>query len=166
MNMIVKSGEKTKTVKVIKKEGDLFTIALDDKIYTLDIVKVENAVYSILHNGQSINMEMIEGDSQGAYKVNTLHNYFEVSVEPAITIQGNGNRKKQTHQLVKAPMPGKIVRVKVAAGDKVEAGTPLVVLSAMKMENEIHSTASGTVIKVAVKEDDLVRDGQLLVEIG
>jgi biotin carboxyl carrier protein len=165
MKMIVKSGKDEKAVKVINKVGDLFTIAINDKEYQLDIIKVEEGVYSILYGGRSINMEMIEGDNPGSYKVNTLHAYFEVDVVPVSSPLGEGKSKKDTHQMIKAPMPGKIVKIKVAPGDKVEKGTPLVVLSAMKMENEIRSEGKGIVSKIKVKEDELVKDGQIMIDI-
>ncbi len=165
MKMLVKSGNKEKSIKVINKEGDIFTVSIGDKTYTLDVVKVEEGVYSILNNGNSINMEMIASDQPGNYKVNTLYNSFNVDVVTASTISPNGKAKKEAHQLIKSPMPGKIVKVKVKEGDLVEAGTPLVVLSAMKMENEIKSEGKGTVTKVTVKENELVKDGQLLIDI-
>lgn len=165
MKMLVKSGKKEKSIKVLNKEGDIFTVSIGEKTYTLDVVKVEEGVYSILNNGNSINMEMIASDQPGNYKVNTLYNSFNVDVIPASTISPNGKAKKEAHQLIKSPMPGKIVKVKVKVGDTVEAGTPLVVLSAMKMENEIKSEGNGIVTKVAVKEDELVKDGQLLIDI-
>ncbi len=165
MKMLVKSGKKEKSIKVLNKEGDIFTVSIGEKTYTLDVVKVEEGVYSILNKGNSINMEMIASDQPGNYKVNTLYNSFNIDVTPATTFSPNGKAKKEAHQLIKSPMPGKIVKVKVKVGDTVEVGTPLVVLSAMKMENEIKSEGNGTVTKVAVKEDDLVKDGQLLIDI-
>ena len=60
-------------------------------------------------------------------------------------------------------MPGKIVSVMVKAGDKVEEGTAVVVLEAMKMENELHSPVKGTVTSVMVKKGDTAEKGQLLV---
>ena len=62
-----------------------------------------------------------------------------------------------------APVPGKIVSVMVKAGDKVEEGTAVVVLEAMKMENELHSPVKGTVTSVMVKKGDTAEKGQLLV---
>jgi biotin carboxyl carrier protein len=62
-----------------------------------------------------------------------------------------------------APVPGKIVNVMVSAGDKVEEGTPVVILEAMKMENELHAPKKGTVTAVLVKKGDQAEKGQLLV---
>jgi len=64
-----------------------------------------------------------------------------------------------------APMPGKVVRILVAPGDEVDAHQPLVVVEAMKMENELTAVCAGTVIDVAVSEGDSVESGRLLVVI-
>ncbi len=64
-----------------------------------------------------------------------------------------------------APMPGLIVRVNVAAGDRVEAGQGVVVMEAMKMENELRATSAGTVRSVEVAPGTVVEKGTLLVAL-
>ena len=64
-----------------------------------------------------------------------------------------------------APMPGKVVRVLVAPGDRVEARQPLVVVEAMKMENELTAPRAGTVAEVPVTEGMSVEAGRLLAAI-
>jgi biotin carboxyl carrier protein len=66
---------------------------------------------------------------------------------------------------VKAPMPGLIVRVNVKVGDEVQAGQGLVVMEAMKMENELRATAAGTVKSVEVTAGTAVEKGALLVSL-
>lgn len=68
--------------------------------------------------------------------------------------------------VLKAPMPGLVVRVQVAVGDRVEPGTPLVVLEAMKMENELKATLPGVVVAVRVEVGAAVDKGALLLELG
>ncbi len=63
---------------------------------------------------------------------------------------------------VTAPMPGNILDVKVKAGDSVKAGDTLVILEAMKMENEISAPQDGTVASVNVRKGDVVNSGDLL----
>ena len=67
---------------------------------------------------------------------------------------------------LKAPMPGLIVRVNVQPGDRVQAGQGLVVMEAMKMENELRALAAGTVKAVAVAPGTAVEKGALLVELA
>jgi biotin carboxyl carrier protein len=62
-------------------------------------------------------------------------------------------------------MPGKIVKINVAVGDQVEAGETILILEAMKMENEIKSGVSGTVKTIHVKEGEALDSGVLMLEI-
>jgi biotin carboxyl carrier protein len=64
-----------------------------------------------------------------------------------------------------SPMPGRVLKVLVTEGDAVDAGTPLVVVEAMKMENELSAARSGTVRKVHVTPGQNVESGARLVEI-
>ncbi len=68
--------------------------------------------------------------------------------------------------LVKAPMPGLVVRIEVAEGDVVAAGAGLLVLEAMKMENELKAPAAGTVRAIRVSAGQAVEKGQVLLELG
>ncbi|AHG90952.1 biotin/lipoyl attachment domain-containing protein [Gemmatirosa kalamazoonensis] len=65
-----------------------------------------------------------------------------------------------------APMPGLVVRVNVAVGDAVHAGQGLVVMEAMKMENELRATTAGTVAAIRVEPGTAVEKGAVLVELG
>lgn len=67
---------------------------------------------------------------------------------------------------VTAPMPGTIVSVKVNVGDKVEAGTLVAVLEAMKMENEIFAGVEGTVAGISVSAGDSVNSGDVIVSVN
>jgi biotin carboxyl carrier protein len=67
---------------------------------------------------------------------------------------------------VRAPMPGKILKVLVKPGQEVKEGDPVVVLEAMKMENELRSPVSGTVKAVLVAEGDQAGPDQLLIEFA
>ena len=69
-------------------------------------------------------------------------------------------------EVVKAPMPGNILKINVAPGQKVEEGDVLIVLEAMKMENEIVATKSGTVAQVAVNKGAVVETGAPLIVIA
>ncbi|MEO5799125.1 MAG: acetyl-CoA carboxylase biotin carboxyl carrier protein subunit [Gemmatimonadales bacterium] len=68
--------------------------------------------------------------------------------------------------VLKAPMPGLVVRIAVSEGDVVAAGTGLVVLEAMKMENELKAPAAGTVRGIRVTAGQAVEKGQVLLELA
>ena len=67
---------------------------------------------------------------------------------------------------VLAPIPGLVLRLLVKEGDSVNAGDPVLILEAMKMESEIASTATGVISKVSVKEGASVQEGEVLIEVG
>jgi len=68
--------------------------------------------------------------------------------------------------VIAAPMPGKILRVSVSVGTAVNAGDVLLILEAMKMENEISAPSAGTVKEVRAREGDSVNSGDALVVLG
>ncbi|WP_280524015.1 biotin/lipoyl-containing protein [Enhygromyxa salina] len=65
-----------------------------------------------------------------------------------------------------APMPGRVVKILIAVGERVELGAPAIIVEAMKMENELHAPSAGVVRSVAVAEGDTVDAGQLLIELA
>ena len=67
---------------------------------------------------------------------------------------------------VLAPIPGLILRILVKEGDSVNAGDPVLILEAMKMESEITSTVTGVVKNISVKEGTSVQEGETLIEVG
>ncbi len=75
-------------------------------------------------------------------------------------------RGEAARTVLKSPMPGLVVRIPVAAGDQVAAGAPLVVLSAMKMENELKAAGAAVVTAVRVAAGDAVEKGAVLLELG
>ena len=101
--------------------------------------------------------------------MNTIYFAFDVSVNDAEARYQQKRKKKDadgTTDTIKSPMPGKVVKVLVSKGDRVEKGQTVVVLSAMKMESEYKAGCDGIVSKVAVKEGDTVDGNQLMVIIG
>ena len=75
-------------------------------------------------------------------------------------------RRQTASQTVAAPMPGKVVRVLVAPGDQVEAGQGLLVVEAMKMQNEMKAARAGKILSVAVIPGATVAAGEILATIG
>jgi biotin carboxyl carrier protein len=69
------------------------------------------------------------------------------------------------HQTANAPMPGQVLRILASQGQRVKAGDTLIVLEAMKMEQNINATMDGVVAAILVKSGEIVSPGQMLVEI-
>jgi glutaconyl-CoA decarboxylase len=88
---------------------------------------------------------------------------FQAEVLPPASV---GHAPASRAGPVHPPMPGRIVEVRVRAGQEVQAGQVLVVLEAMKMQNEVPAPAAGTVREVKVREGQLVEARDVLVELG
>ena len=116
---------------------------------------------SVLLNGRSYRV------SKGAGKeiwVNGRLLSMEV-FDPRDLRPGQGVSAKHGRQEIAASMPGKVVRILVAAGDAVAEGQGLVVVEAMKMQNEIKSPKAGRVAEVLVRPDATVGAGEILVVV-
>lgn len=155
-------------LKEISREGNQLTIAVDDEIFNVDLVKVGPAEYSVLHKGRSFNIEVVPGREPKHYTVNTLYFTNEIEVVDAETryIRSRENAAGgHISNIIRSPMPGKIVKILVAAGDMVEAGQTIIIVSAMKMESEFKASKAGIVSEIPVAEGDTVDSNQVLVVI-
>jgi biotin carboxyl carrier protein len=127
---------------------------------TADIIEVEPGVFSVIVDGESY--EVAKTGSE--FEIGGLR--FNVEVEdPRKWTSTTTFRRREGRQAIKAPMPGKVVRLLVKEGDKVAAGQGLIVVEAMKMQNEMKSPRSGRVASVAVREHEAVIGGSILLMI-
>jgi biotin carboxyl carrier protein len=125
----------------------------------------EPGVYSVLLDGRMYDARVEETP---AGLVVVIDGYrFEMEVrDPRRWSRKDAARGGEGVQTVLAPMPGKVVRVLVAAGDEVAAGQGLLVVEAMKMQNEMKASRAGRILSVTVKEGATVSAGEVLVTIG
>jgi biotin carboxyl carrier protein len=131
---------------------------------TASLIEVEPGIYSVLVEGRSFEVKVIEG--RGHLSVGLCGHHLQVEVRDPRSIgarrqSGSGEGRVQ----IAAPMPGKVVRVLVEPGDEVEAGQGLVVVEAMKMQNEMKTTKSGKVAEVRTKAGATVSAGEVLVVV-
>lgn len=136
----------------------------------LDLIKVDSANFHLLWHHKAFTIGLAQSDHlKKAYRIVVNGNSYEVTIADEFDLRvkkmGLLTSTSQKINSVKAPMPGLIIDVMATAGQTVSEGTPLLVLSAMKMENIILSQAAGIVKSIAVKIDDPVEKGQLLIEM-
>ena len=168
-------GDRVRTVGVVRK-GALLHVELDGLTHVIDARRVNDAVISMLVQlgdagapSRSIDAAFATKPTAGDFDVYLDGRTIAVQIRPA----GAFGRQKKAGagptasgpQRVVAPMPGKVVRVLVAAGDEVAAGQGLVVVEAMKMENEIGSPRAGRVASVEVSAGQNVETGARLVTL-
>ncbi|MBQ4185490.1 MAG: acetyl-CoA carboxylase biotin carboxyl carrier protein subunit [Clostridiales bacterium] len=127
--------------------------------------------YKITLNGKSYEIE-VEALKEGEAKAADSSAKAPVSAAPSVKAAPAAPAAKASAApvsggagSVSAPMPGTILRVNKAAGDAVKAGEAVVVLEAMKMENDISSPKDGVIKSIAVNKGDTVASGQFLFEV-
>lgn len=125
-----------------------------------DIVETEPGAYSILVEGKAYEAR-VSGDQ---IVVNGQRFAFEID-DPRAWKRTGGSAGAHGRASITAPMPGKVVRVLAAAGDQVEAGQGIVVVEAMKMQNEMKAPRAGRLVAIAVRENDSVNAGAVLATI-
>ena len=169
MRYEVEIGGKRRQVVVIRT-GDGFAVTVDGRTRQVDAARIDAHTLSLVVDGVWSNEVSVATDSIGGQL--TVH----VGATPvAVTLNGRrrwgrkddggGSGMDSGPQRVIAPMPGKVVRVLVKAGDRALARQPVVVVEAMKMENELRASRDGTVTEIQVREGMSVDAGALLLII-
>jgi biotin carboxyl carrier protein len=156
-------GEEKTLVIELERDGVAWRVTLDGRPVAVDAVEIAPNTLSILLNGQSFEVN-VSSSPDGKLKLQTGSREFiaEVIDPRAWSGRRHGSVEAQGRQQIVAPMPGKVVRLLVKEGDRVEAGQGLLVVEAMKMQNEIRSPKGGTVERVLAKEGQAVNAGDVL----
>ena len=162
MRLTTSAGEQTRVVE-LDRNSERWRIMLDGQSVEANVVEVAPNVISVLLGGHAFEFHITQS-SDGLLKLQTGSQ--EVSAEVADPRAWRGRRhgplEAQGRQQVVAPMPGKVIRVLVNVGDKVEAGQGLLVVEAMKMQNEIRSPKRGIVERILAAEGQPVNAGEIL----
>jgi len=125
---------------------------------------VEPGVYSVLADGRSYEARVEQAESGVVVFIDGYR--FEIEVrDPRRWSRQTGAREIAGRLNVVAPMPGKIVRLLVTEGETVAAGQGLLVVEAMKMQNEVKAPKAGRVISVAAREGTTAAAGEILAVI-
>lgn len=154
----------------VERTGTRFRIESGGRVDVVDVARVDRSTISMIVEGErgcSHEAGLVDGREPGELEVHLRAGVVQARV---LVAGGRGRRAEGAGaaagpQRVTAPMPGKVVKVLVAPGDEVSARQGLVVIEAMKMENELRAARAGRVRDVLVTEGDLVDAGRLLTVI-
>ena len=163
MRLSARIGDRTAAVVVRGKDGH-YSVLVDGKPLDVDCAETSSRFASLIIDGRSheVGVEKRPGD----YRVHGRDETVTVTFTEAL---GNGVLRRDPGSgvaRVLAPMPGRVVRVLAAMGADVDVGEGLVVIEAMKMENELKAPRKGRVSEVAVQEGQAVDAGALLVVVA
>jgi biotin carboxyl carrier protein len=150
----------------VDRVGDRFTVTIDGRTHTVDAAEVEPGRWSLLMDGSYASHEIVvRPAASGEMSVQVDGASVPVALrDPRRSRRGHAAGDGPVR--VVAPMPGKIVRLLVAPGDEVTVRQGLVVVEAMKMENELRAPRAGTVADVSVQEGAIVDVGAVLITIA
>jgi biotin carboxyl carrier protein len=146
------------------------SVTVDDEVTNAHLEDVQGTPVRLVTLGNEVHRVVVRrGQTRGTYTLWVDGYRFEAEAlderTRAIRDITAASSKSTGPAPVVAPMPGLIVRVNVAVGDEVHAGQGLVVMEAMKMENELRTTVAGRVKSIAASPGTAVEKGMVLVEL-
>ena len=165
--MEMQIGNRIADITIISKDGDYVQLNIDGQTFDVNIVKGKNGSYSILHNGRSFMTKLIRHKDGRNYNVNLLQHSYDVKVinSQAKYLQSKENETEEQNNKIIAPMPGKVVKIPVKEGDSLTAGDTVIVIEAMKMQNNYKVSSDCIVSKILVNENDSVENNQVLMTL-
>ena len=153
----------------LRREGERVFAEVDGRSYELEAREPEPGVYLLTLGGRVYECRVGEGagEARGRAEVGVGGRTYEVALADPKRLRaaGAGGADASGRAEVRAPMPGKVVRVLVERGARVEAGDGLVVVEAMKMQNEMKSPRAGTVAELHAEPGATVNGGDVLVVV-
>ncbi|MGB5514633.1 MAG: biotin/lipoyl-containing protein [Thermoanaerobaculia bacterium] len=167
MELIVLSNGHEARVE-LEHLGSGIEVKIEDRKYLVDTVATNGSVRSLIIEGRQFEVA-VRSREEGRYQISHRGSIEEVEVLDPLTHlarQGSDSRSQEGLGRVTAYMPGRVVELLVQEGDEVTVGQGLVVLEAMKMENEIQAERAGVVKKVFVVAGQPVEGGDPLFELG
>ena len=156
----------------LREQADRLSATLDEEQLSLDLRKVsEPSLYSLVVNDRSYEVFVEERDPSGTlFAVLIGGEQFLLRVQDEMVQHLSRIQKRSRADsgslAIKAPMPGVVLGVEVAAGDTVQRGQGLVILGAMKMENQIKAPRDGIVQAIECEAGQIVEQGRVLVTLA
>jgi pyruvate carboxylase subunit B len=152
----------------IRRAGDVVFVKVDDHLeQPVQLAHVHGASWSLVLGERRIELLAALDDDAVRLAIGGLEYQADVLDEAHARLASVAGGRSAGHarRELKAPMPGLLVNVLCQVGDAIEAGQPLAVLQAMKMENELSLPRGGTVTSLAAEPGQTVEQGQLLVVV-
>jgi len=163
MKYEVEIGSRQLSIELEQKNSSVHA-RIGSRNYKLEVFRPEAGVFTFLDGGRVYEARVFEAE-QDALRVEIKGREFAVKIIDRKHRRAAAEHSIEGRQNLVAPMPGKIVRVLLAVGDEVKSGQGVVVVEAMKMQNEIKSPKSGHVVEIRVAEGATVNANQVLAVV-
>jgi biotin carboxyl carrier protein len=161
-------GERIVRVQ-LRRDGDRVLVRVDDGVERdVQLETVHGPLRSLVLGDRSVELMAARVDGDGVrLAVDGLEFRAEVidEVRARLASVAGARAVSHTRRELRAPMPGLLVKVLCQVGDEIQAGQPLVVLQAMKMENELALPRGGTIASIGVEPGQSIEQGQVLVVV-
>ncbi len=158
-------GERSAVAVEVSGTDGRYRVDLEGRAWEVDARRLAEGTWSLLIGGESMAVDVTEDDGAFVVQVDGETYRIQVEEESRYIIRTRGGGAATTGQVLKAPMPGRVVLVEVEVGRAVQPGDGLIILEAMKMENEFKATTAGRVKEVRVQAGQTVNPGDVLVVI-
>ena len=160
-------GQKEAVPVDIEPAGEnRYKLTLNGVTHLVDALTLPHGAVSMLVDGESYGVEFEENGDEVGVLVRGQVTRVDVADERRLRLRaGTAGFSAEGKQVINAPMPGKVVKVLVKVGDEVKQGQGLVVVEAMKMENELKSPKDGKVVELFAKEGTAVENNAKLVVV-
>lgn len=164
MDLQFNIDQETYKIEIDSKDGK-YLIKLGGKQYHVDSQPISENCLSLLVDGKAYTVFVVEDKTKKYISVQGEQFCIEETESEAETRSVAEAGTFKGIPTISSPMPGKIVKILVGEGDKVRKGQGLVIVEAMKMENEIRSPSAGIVKKINFKEGNLVDTADPIIEL-
>ncbi len=166
MAYIAKLGDKTYTVGIEEIDKSLYRVVVDGNEFLVDGKKTGMNNYSLIIDHRSFEVDVDTSEDNFSVLVDGRSYHIHLEDEKRVRLGGSqAGVQLQGRQEISVPMPGKITAILVAEGDRVENGQGLVIVEAMKMENEVRCPIAGEVKEIKVKTGETVEGGTILIVV-
>ena len=144
-----------------EKDGEIIRVTVGEKQFELRPVGTN--LYATTINGARSHLAVVK--SKGVYYIDFDSVLLEVKEPSDLGVAGGAGDHGAEKDKIYAPMPGKVVKIMVAEGDRVDDKQPMVIVEAMKMENQVNAKAKGTVKAINFAEGDQVDTESPIIEL-
>ena len=157
-------GGETIAIEVTGEHGR-YRVAVGSEVTDVDARQAAEGIWSLVIGTVSHVVDVSERDGVSVVEVDGETYRIRVEEETRYIIRTRGGKAATGGQVLRAPMPGKVVLVAVEVGQTVKPGDGLIVLEAMKMENEFRAVVAGTIKEIRVQVGQAVNPGDTLIVI-